>query len=111
LFLLANGFDPRLMNFREKDIISFSQRVKSLSLRLDQDEKDQSFYLLGKKSKNLEVKPVDHVEKMHINNITCDPMLYPKQFRADLLKLIDGYTTGYCELKDEKWVPINKIII
>jgi len=111
LFLLANGFDPTIMNFRKKDINSFPQGVKSSSLRLDQDEKDQSFYLLDKKNKNLEVKPVDHVERIHVNSVTCDPMLYPKQFRADLLKLIEGYTTGYCELKNEKWVPINKIVI
>jgi len=109
LFLLANNADPKIMNFREIDISSFPKRVEKSNLRLDQDEKDQSFFLLGKNKVFPAIKPVDHVEKIHINNSTCNPAFIPKQFRDKLIKIIKLYTTGFCELKDDKWIPLDEI--
>ena len=111
LFLLANKADPRMMNYREKDILDFSKRVKPSSLRLDQDEKNQSFYLMHNKGNTTEVKPVDHVEKIHIYRDTCDIELVPKQFREGLMKIFEKHTTGYCKIEREKWVPLDKIKI
>lgn len=109
LFLLANKFDPAIMNFKKEHVLSFSQRVKPSNLRLDQDEKDQSFYLIDEEKNILKVKPIDHVEKIHINKDTCDIDLIPSHLKDKLIKIIQDYTTGYCILKDGKWVKANEI--
>ncbi len=109
LFLLANKSDPKIMNFKDNDIKSFRNRVKPSTLRLDQDEKDQSFYLIGDKDIYSEIKPVDHVEKIHINTSICNLDLIPNHLRKNLLNIIQKYTTGYCELKDGKWISMKKI--
>jgi len=108
LFLLANKTNPELMNFKKEDIKSFADRVSPSNLRLDQDEKNQSFYLIGKKDSIPDVKPVDHVEKIHVENKTCDLKLIPDHLRTSIMGVIKGYTTGYCELKNEKWVSIDE---
>ena len=109
LFLLANKTDPTIMNFKKQHIKSFSKRIKPSNLRLDQDEKDQSFYLIGNKGNIHGVKSVDHVEKIHINKDTCDIDLIPSHLRYYIINIIKEYTTGFCALKNEKWVKINKI--
>jgi len=103
LFLLANHDNPKIMNFKDEDVISFPNRVSSFNLRLDQDEKNHSFYLIGKKGNIPEVKPIEHVEKIHLNNAVCDPYLIPEHFREKLFKIFSNYSTGYCILKDDKW--------
>lgn len=109
LFLLANKTDPTIMNFKKGHITSFSERIKPSNLRLDQDEKNQSFYLIGKKRNIPEIKPVDHVEKIHIYKETCDINLIPYHLKDKIMKIIEEYTTGYCILRNEKWVKINEI--
>jgi len=52
--------------FTKEDIDNFSKRVNPKNLRLDEDEKNQSFYIIGKKDNIPEVRPVAHVEKIHI---------------------------------------------
>jgi hypothetical protein len=108
LYLLANDLDPTLMKYRRKDIEDFYTNVGVSSLKLDKDEKDQSFYLLKRQGSIPKVQCVDHVEKIHVYESTCDPDLYPRQFRNGLLKILEEYTTGYCSLKNKKWVPTNK---
>ncbi len=108
LYLLANKTDPTIMNYRKKDIEYFYKNVGDSSLKLDKDEKDQSFFLLKGNGSVPEVGYVDHVEKIHIHKATCDPRLYPKQFRNGLLKILEEYTTGYCWLKNGEWVPTEK---
>jgi len=88
LFLLANGSDPKIMAFRKEDINSFHNRVKTSNLRLDQDEKNQSFYLIGAKGNIPKVKSVEHVEKIHINCETCDISYIPNYIRDELLKIL-----------------------
>ncbi len=107
LFLLANKVDPKILNFKNEDVKYFSVRVNPSNLRLDEDEKNQSFYLIGNKGNIPKVKPVDHVEKIHINNTTCDTFFIPKNLRNNLLNIINNYTTGFCTLTDEKWSTIN----
>ena len=108
LYLLANDLDPALMKYQRKDIDYFYSNVGASSLKLDKDEKDQSFFLLKQKGSVPKVQCVDHVQKIHIHESTCDPHLYPKQFRNSLLKIIEDYTTGYCALQNGEWVPTNK---
>jgi hypothetical protein len=108
LYLLANDLDPTLMKYRRKDIDYFYANVGASSLKLDKDEKDQSFFLLKRKGSVPKVQCVDHVEKIHVHPSNCDPRLYPKQFRDGLLKILEQYTTGYCVLKNGEWIPTGK---
>jgi hypothetical protein len=108
LYLLANDIDPTLMKYQQKDIEYLYKNVGTSSLKLDKDEKEQSFFLLKQQRSVPKVKCVDHVEKIHVHKLTCDPHLYPKQFRDRLLKIIEEYTTGYCILKNGEWVPTEK---
>jgi hypothetical protein len=96
------------MNYRKKDIDYFYTNVGTSSLKLDKDEKDQSFFLLKGKGTIPKVGYVDHVEKIHIQPTTCNPHLYPKQFRKGLLKILEEYTTGYCKLENREWVPTER---
>ena len=108
LFLLANKLDPKIMRFKDKDIELFSKRVSSNSLRLDEDEKNQSFYLSRIRNKTLQVKSIAHVEKIHINQDNCDSELIPNHLRNNILKIIKEYTTGFCELKNKNWISVRK---
>ena len=104
LFLFANKIDPKIMNFKEKDIKLFTERLSPKNLRLDEDEKNQSFYLINEKNNIPKSKPVNHIEKIHINKDTCDTKKIPNHLRSDILKIIEKYTNGYCELKNRKWI-------
>jgi len=104
LFLLANKLNPQIMNFKKEDIDNYTERVNPSNLRLDEDEKNQSFYIIGKKGNIPNVKPVDHVEKIHINIDTCDPNLIPEHLRNKLMNIINKYTTGHCKLKNKQWI-------
>jgi len=104
LFLLANKADPKIMNFKNQHIDNFFKNVKSSNLRLDEDEKNQSFFLIGNKDIILNIKPVDHVEKIHINKKTCNPNYIPEHLRFKIMSIINNYTTGKCELKNNNWI-------
>ncbi len=111
LFLFANDVDPKIMKFKEKDIELFSKRINPNNLRLDEDEKNQSFYLIAAREKTPNIKSIDHVEKIHINKDNCDLELIPNHLRGGILKIIRDYTTGFCELKNENWVTLNELKI
>ena len=96
------------MGYKDEDIKAFPDRVDHSNLRLDEDEKNQSFYLLNNKKKYPDIKYIDHVEKIHIDPETCDMSLIPAQFREGLIKIIEQYTTGYCKLHGEKWINVEK---
>jgi hypothetical protein len=108
LFLFANKINPKIMKFRENDIELFTKRVNPKNLRLDEDEKNQSFYLIGKKDRIPDVKPIDHVEKIHINKYTCDLERIPDHLREDILKIIKKYSSGFCKLKNKKWLSLEE---
>ena len=110
LYLLANDHDPTLMKYQRKDIRNFYTNVGVSSLKLDKDEKDQSFFLLKRIGSLPAVQCVDHVEKIHVHAATCDPCLYPDQFQRGLLKIIEEYTTGYCSLQKGEWIPTTSLL-
>ena len=86
---MANKRDPRMMKFLDKDIASFQNRKNFSLLRIDQDEKDHSFFLLKGKEAFPIGKHVDHIERIHVDNNVADirfihrifrlPSFYPKQ--------------------------------
>jgi hypothetical protein len=104
LFLLANKADPQIMKFKKENIDDFKIQEIPSNLRLDEDEKNQSFYLIGNKTDEKYLKPVDHVEKIHIDKNICNPSLIPNHLRSKLIDIIKFYTNGQCKLKNEKWI-------
>jgi hypothetical protein len=109
LFLLANKNDPKIMAFRVKDIERFRQQVHNVPLRLDQDEKEHSLLLLTSSSTKLMFhQPSDHVEQIHVRKQTSNLECLPVLFRKGIMNIIDQYTTGYCQLKEGKWISVSK---
>ncbi|MFH1100687.1 MAG: hypothetical protein V1726_01445 [Methanobacteriota archaeon] len=108
LFLLANKADPSIMNYRKKDVDFFYKKITTSPISLDTDEKTHSFFLLEDTHISCGFSYIDHVEKIHIDPATCNPQFYPKQFRENLLKILEEYTTGYCTLENGKWVSTEK---
>jgi len=108
LYLLANKTDPTIMKYRQKDVTFFYKHIGTSPLSLDKDEKNQSFFLLKQKGSVPRSECVEHVEKIHVHPSTCDPGLYPIQFREGLLQILEKYTTGYCLLQNGGWVPMEK---
>lgn len=111
LFLLANNVDPKIMNFKQEHIDSFYKKVSPKNLRLDQDEKNQSFYLIGHKDNIPQVEPVTHVEQIHLFEDTCDITFIPAHLRDKIFDIMKQYTTGYCIIKSEKWFSTEEIKI
>lgn len=109
LFLLLNNVDPKIINFKERDINLFSKRIKLNNLKLDHDEKYPSFEILNNSCKYLDIKPIDHIEKFHINPDTCNPELIPRHVANKLIEIIENYTTGFCELKNNEWLDVIEI--
>ncbi len=108
LFLLANKRDPKMMKFSDKDIVTFEKRKDFSVLRIDQDEKDHSFFLLQGKEVSPSGKYVDHIERIHIDNTIADIRFIPQRFRKKLLAIIESYTSGYCRLEMGTWTPIKR---
>jgi len=108
LFITANKDNPKIMGFNQKDISHFLKNISNLNLRLDEDEKNQSLYLIGKNKRISLGKYIDHVEKIHNDDKTCNSLLIPDIFREKLFKIYDEYTNGHCILKNNKWIAVNK---
>ena len=104
LFLLANKADPQIMKFKNEHIDDFKEKVSPSDLRLDEDEKNHSIYLIGNKENIMNLQPVDHVEKIHIDKNNCDPSLIPEHLRFKIMDIINKYTKGKCMLKNRTWV-------
>ena len=106
LFLFANNADPKFINFKEEDIIQFYKRINPNNLKLDYDEKNQSFFIGNNSGIYPKIMPADHLNKFHINPDTCDPKYMPLQIRNQLINIIKKYTNGYCILKNKEWIDI-----
>lgn len=104
LFLLASKADPKIMKFKNEHILDFKEHVNPSNLRLDEDEKNHSFYLLDFKMDGTNFTPVDHVEKIHIDTNICNPNLIPEHLRFKIMLVLKKYTGGTCKLKNEEWI-------
>jgi hypothetical protein len=108
LFLLANKKNPKMMKFSDKNIVTFLARKDFSVLRIDQDEKDHSFFLLKGKNTLPKGKYVDHIERIHLDKNVADIRLIPQRFRKSLLAILQSYTSGFCKLVEEAWIPVEK---
>ncbi len=104
LFMQANGVDPDLMNYTERDTELFPGRFATGELRLDQDEKEHASFLAGKNGIAVSGREHPHVESIHLYKETGDLQLVPAQFRLRLLNIIKQYTSGYTKLSGDGWV-------
>lgn len=104
LYLYANKHNPKIMNFKNNDYKTFLNNTDFKTLRLDEDEKNHSMYLIHKNNKISDLKPIKHIEKIHINNNICNIEYIPSQLREKLLEIIKEYTNGFCKLKNEQWI-------
>ncbi len=107
LFLLANKEDPKLMKFKNEYILDFKEQVNPASLRLDEDEKNHSFYLLDINKGEKNFKPVGHVEKIHMDKKICNPILIPNHLRFKIMEILKKYTNGTSKLKNEEWIALS----
>jgi hypothetical protein len=101
LFLLANSIDPRKINYRERDVRDFKEHYDRRVLRLDENEKQHSLYLM---SGGRSGKPVEHVEKFHEDPDWCDPGLIDERWREKVIGIISQYTKGRTHLENGRWV-------
>jgi hypothetical protein len=108
LFIQANEDNPEIIGFKQKHVNDFFNNISKFNLKLDEDEKNQSFYLIGKKNgKYSGCKYIDHVEKIHINDNTCNYLMIPENLRKKLFMIYEEYVKGYCILKNNKWESKN----
>ncbi|MEM0467281.1 MAG: hypothetical protein QXX20_06785 [Candidatus Thermoplasmatota archaeon] len=111
LFLLANNLDPKKLQYTDQQITSFLNTIDHHHLKLDEDEKNQAFFLLKNKSNKPTIGCIDHVQKIHLSKTGSDPDQIPLRFRKPLFSIFEQYTTGYCTLDNETWVPIDSVNI
>ncbi|MFO7677353.1 MAG: hypothetical protein R6V50_03095 [Thermoplasmatota archaeon] len=109
LFLLANKDDPTVMSFQSQNAEDFIKQTNPSLLRLDEDEKTHSFYLIQHHTQT-KYQPVDHVEQIHHHKQICDACAIPDQFRNKLFSLFEQYTKGYCFLENDSWKTVEKNI-
>jgi len=109
LFLQANGFDPALMSYTQKDTALFPARFAKGGLRLDEDEKEHSAYLASENGVAITGREHPHVESIHLYKETGDLQLVPAQFRLRLLNIIKQYTSGYSKLAGDSWVSATEL--
>ncbi len=107
LFLLANKLNPKKLKYTDEQITAFLNNIDKHNLKLDEDEKNQAFYLLKNKNTNPTIRCIDHVEKIHLSTQGSDPEQIPPHFRKALFAIFEQYTTGYCTLEKNTWIPIN----
>jgi hypothetical protein len=96
------------MKFSNKQISNFTNCLDLQRLRLDADEKNHSLYLARKMlNDNLVGKEVLHVEQIHLHDDYCNLYFVPQEFRTKLYDLIKLYTTGFCSLQHDQWIPTS----
>ncbi|MGC8645739.1 MAG: hypothetical protein ACP5UO_05725 [Thermoplasmata archaeon] len=101
LFLLANSLDPRIIKYKDSDVRDFREHYDQRLLRLDEDEKRHSLYLI---SKGMSGAIREHVEKLHEDPEWCDPGLIDGKWREKVLAIISEYTKGRTHLENGEWV-------
>ena len=91
------------MMFPKEIINNFSSSINFNTLRLDEDEKNHSLYLItpqGFKSASWN----DHIESRHIDPTISDSSLIPQLFYLKIETIFNQYTTGISKLINKQWV-------
>jgi hypothetical protein len=100
LFLSANSLDPRIINYRDQDILDFSNTYMERKLRLDEDEKEHCRYLI---SKGLHGTYKEHVEKIHEDQEFSNSNLIEEKWREKIMAILGEYTKGTTHLENGEW--------
>ncbi len=106
LFLKANQAEPTLMKFPPVILTHFEEDIDLLKLRLDEDEKNHSLYLISPEIFET-AKYINHIESRHSDPIISDIELIPLQFRTKIIQILDQYTAGLSFLENGQWIPKN----
>ena len=106
LFLKANQAQPTLMNFPKEIVAKFEKEINLKTLRLDEDEKNHSLYLISPKIFDA-AKYNAHIETRHIDPTISNTSLIPLQFQAKNIKILEQYTTGVSFLEKGQWITKN----
>lgn len=105
-FIIANDGDPREINYREEHIRSLEQNIKNTQLRLDPDEREHTFYLLGRKGFDLDGKEHPHVEMLHFDERNSPMDHIPEDYR-DVFSIYRDYVKGAVVLKGTEFIPFD----
>lgn len=100
LFLSANSLDPRIINYRERDILDFSRTYMERELRLDEDEREHCRFLI---SKGTHGTYREHVEKVHEDQDFSNSKLIDERWRGRIMDIIGEYTKGTTHLINGGW--------
>lgn len=93
-FILANGKDPKMINYKDSHLQNFEKNINNTKLRLDDDEREHVFYILNKMGYNIKGALHEHVEKLHFDNKNSKLNHIPPQFRDKLFNIYRNYTKG-----------------
>ncbi len=92
LFLEANKIDPKLLNYREEDIVKFRGEYLDRLYRLDESERDHAIF---KMSGGVYGKYYPAVEKIHFCRNFSPEDTIPEKFRDKIIEIFRSYTNGY----------------
>ena len=109
-FLLANGIDPTLINYKPEHVEGLAKRIKGGKIRLDRDELEHSLYLIKRRNFDFQLdgKPHWHVEMLHFDGRNSGFDAIPEEFREKVYRLLEPYTKGYVYLKGGRWVRLSR---
>jgi hypothetical protein len=107
LFIEAAGGNPQDILYSDEAVRLLERRLKRARLRLDPDERIYSEALVGIIP---EAQPeVDHAGGLHIMPYEDSLLsIVPDNFRENIKKIFLEYGNGIYELKNDKWVKIQK---
>ena len=100
LFLNANFLDPRIINYKEQDILDFSNTYLERKFRLDEDEREHCKFLISKGNHGAHK---EHVEKIHENPIFSDSQMIDEVWRDKIMGILKEYTKGTTRLENDEW--------
>ncbi len=101
LFLTANSIDPKMINYKEQDVLDFAKTYLERKFRLDEDEREHCKFLI---SKGTDGKCKEHVEKIHEDPVFSDSRLIDEVWREKIMGILREYTNGTTHLENGLWV-------
>ncbi len=102
-FVIANGKDPRIINYKDEHLQNFEKNINNTKLRLDEDEREHVFYLLNQMGYHINGASHEHVEKLHFDNKNSKLNHIPEIYRDKLFKIYKEYTKGAVFLENNEF--------